>query len=240
MTGIRKSFGGTSVLRDVSLEVREGEVVALIGGSGAGKSTLLRIINQLDRQDHGSVEVGGEAIASGLSDWKLAHLRARIGIVFQSFNLWHHLSVLDNVTLAPRIVRKLTRSAAEDEALTLLHSVGLAEHVAKYPGQLSGGQKQRVAIARALAMRPQLMLFDEATSALDPALAGEVLDVMAALAARGMTMIVVTHEMRFARRVSSRTAFMADGRIVEDRPTPEFFAAPRTPQAEAFLSRGFS
>ena len=235
LAGVQKRYGDVVVLDGIDLDVRAGEVLGVIGPSGAGKSTLLRVVNQLERHDRGSLMIDGERIDPHWGNRRLARIRGKVGMVFQSFNLWPHLSVRQNVALAPRLVLRMTRDEASDRATALLDRVGLAGHADKYPGQLSGGQQQRVAIARALGMRPRVMLFDEATSALDPALVGEVLDVMADLAAGGMTMLVVTHEMRFARRVSSRILFMADGRIAEDASPGGFFDAPKTSEAKAFL-----
>ena len=235
--GVCKRFGTTQVLRDITLEIEEGEVVAIIGPSGAGKSTLLRCVNQLERHDSGRILIDGEAIGSGQRMRDLARLRTRVGMVFQSFNLWPHLSALGNVMEGPRQVLKLPRAEAEARALSLLDRVGLSAHAGKYPAHLSGGQQQRVAIARALAMQPRVMLFDEATSALDPELVGEVLSVMAKLAAEGMTMIVVTHEMGFAREVAHRVVLMADGAVVEQGHPASFFEAPREARSQAFLGK---
>jgi glutamate transport system ATP-binding protein len=237
LKAVEKRYGDTTVLKSIDLDVHEGEVIGLIGPSGAGKSTLLRIVNQLERHQSGTLTVDGERIEPGWSNRRLARLRSKVGIVFQNFNLWQHLTALDNVALAPRVVLGLSKAQALDRAQELLARVGLTDHGAKYPNQLSGGQQQRVAIARALAMQPRVMLFDEATSALDPTLVGEVLDVMAKLADEKMTMLVVTHEMRFARQVASRIAFMADGMILENEPPETFFTAPRHARAQDFLSR---
>jgi ABC-type polar amino acid transport system ATPase subunit len=237
LKAVEKRYGDTTVLKSIDLDVHEGQVIGLIGPSGAGKSTLLRIVNQLERHQSGTLKVDGERIEPGWSNRRLARLRAKVGIVFQNFNLWQHLTALDNVALAPRVVLGLSKAEAVDRAQGLLARVGLTDHGAKYPNQLSGGQQQRVAIARALAMQPRVMLFDEATSALDPTLVGEVLDVMAKLADEKMTMLVVTHEMRFARQVASRIAFMADGMILENEPPETFFTAPRHARAQDFLSR---
>jgi glutamate transport system ATP-binding protein len=235
ITGLRKSFGATPVLADIDLEVRRGEVVVVIGPSGSGKSTLCRCINRLESPDGGSVEIDGRAVP--VEGAALAGLRADVGMVFQSFNLFAHKTVLENVMLGPVRVRGVSRAAARARAERLLARVGVAEHAGKLPAQLSGGQQQRVAIARALAMDPVLMLFDEPTSALDPEMISEVLDVMTELAAEGMTMIVVTHEMGFARRAADRVVFMADGRITECADPETFFATPRTPRARDFLAR---
>jgi len=239
LTAIEKRYGAVPVLKGVDLRVSEGEVIGIIGPSGAGKSTLLRIVNQLERHQSGVLMVEGERIDPHWSNRRLARLRAKIGMVFQGFNLWNHLSAAENVMLGPRTVLGLDKAQAAERAHTLLARVGLSAHAGKYPSQLSGGQQQRVAIARALAMQPRVMLFDEATSALDPALVGEVLEVMASLAADGMTMLVVTHEMHFARQVSSRIAFMADGQILEDEPPDVFFTSPKHPLARDFVARVF-
>jgi ABC-type polar amino acid transport system ATPase subunit len=236
LDGIVKRYGTTTVLNDVSLRVNEGQVIALIGPSGAGKSTLLRIVNQLERHQEGFLTVDGESFDGTEAAGRLASLRARVGMVFQNFNLWPHLSVLANVTSGPRAVLGLPRAEAEARAMTLLQRVGMHGHALKYPSQLSGGQQQRVAIARALAMQPRVMLFDEATSALDPALVGEVLGVMTQLASEQMTMLVVTHEMRFARKVANRIVFMAGGEILEQAPPEQFFTAPVHLLARAFVA----
>mgnify|MGYP001809578057 CR=1 FL=1 len=235
--GVAKRFGPNTVLADIDLDVAEGEVLAIVGPSGAGKSTLLRCVNQLERHDAGTIAIDGEEIGPRRSTRDLARLRSRVGMVFQSFNLWPHLTATGNVAEGPTTVLGLPRAQAEERARALLDRVGLADHAHKYPAQLSGGQQQRVAIARALAMRPRVMLFDEATSALDPELVGEVLDVMAGLALEGMTMIVVTHEMGFARKVAKRVVFMADARVVEIAPPAAFFDAPATERAKSFLAR---
>ena len=234
---VGKRFGDHQVLRDVSLDIEEGELVAVIGPSGAGKSTLLRCVNQLEQHDSGRILIDGEPIGAGQRVRDLARLRQRVGMVFQSFNLWPHLSAIGNVMEGPRQVLKLPRAEAEARAAALLERVGLSAHAGKYPAQLSGGQQQRVAIARALAMQPRVMLFDEATSALDPELVGEVLAVMTQLAAEGMTMIVVTHEMGFAREVAHRVVLMAEGQVVEQGEPHAFFAAPREARSRAFLGK---
>ncbi len=236
LDGIVKTYGATTVLNDVSLRVDEGQVIALIGPSGAGKSTLLRVVNQLERHQGGFLTVDGESFDGHDPEAKLAGLRARVGMVFPSFNLWQHLSVLGNVMAGPRAVLGLSRAEAEERAIGLLERVGMHQYAAKYPAQLSGGQQQRVAIARALAMQPRVMLFDEATSALDPALVGEVLTVMTQLASESMTMLVVTHEMRFARQVADRIVFMAGGEILEQAPPEHFFTAPVHPLAQTFVA----
>ena len=236
LDGIVKNYGATTVLKDVSMRVDEGQIIALIGPSGAGKSTLLRVVNQLERHTSGFLTVDGESFGSDEPAAKLARLRARVGMVFQNFNLWQHLSVLQNVTAGPRAVLGLSKGEAQERAMALLERVGMHGHAVKYPSQLSGGQQQRVAIARALAMQPRVMLFDEATSALDPALVGEVLNVMTQLASERMTMLVVTHEMRFARQVSDRIVFMAGGQILEQAPPEQFFTAPVHPLAREFVA----
>ena len=238
LTGVDKHFGAVHVLRDIDLTVHAGEVLVVIGPSGSGKSTLCRIINRLEPVDAGTVEVAGRPLPE--EGRPLAQLRSEVGMVFQSFNLFSHRTVLQNVTLAPVKVRRRSRAEAERTALALLERVGVLDQRDKYPAQLSGGQQQRVAIARALAMEPRLMLFDEPTSALDPEMINEVLDVMTDLARGGMTMIVVTHEMGFARRAAHRVVFMADGEIVEQGPPQQFFDSPRSERARDFLSKVLS
>ncbi|MEV4542358.1 amino acid ABC transporter ATP-binding protein [Micromonospora echinaurantiaca] len=233
--GLQKWFGPLHVLKDVDLTVAAGEVVVVIGPSGSGKSTLCRCLNRLEVAGEGSIEIDGEPLPA--EGRKLARLRADVGMVFQSFNLFGHRTVLDNVTLGPVRVRRMPKAEAREQALALLDRVGIADKADHYPAQLSGGQQQRAAIARALAMRPKVLLFDEPTSALDPEMVNEVLDVMVSLAAEGMTMIVVTHEMGFARRAADRVVFMDDGRIVESGTPDEFFAAPSTERARDFLSK---
>jgi polar amino acid transport system permease protein len=241
---VRKRYGTVEVLKDVSLQVRRGEVVVLMGPSGSGKSTLLKLINHLESIDGGEVLVGGEHVGYRRVDGRLqpvrdlarARAKARIGMVFQHFNLFDHLSVLENVAIAPVEVYRQDRPEAEALATALLRDVGLGSHVRHLPHRLSGGQQQRVAIARALAITPRLMLFDEPTSALDPELVGEVLQVMRRLADAGMTMIVVTHEVRFAREVADRVVFMADGRVVEEGPPEEVLVRPREERTRKFLS----
>ena len=236
LDGIIKRYGDTPVLKGVSLTVAEGEIVAVIGPSGAGKSSLLRIVNQLERHHGGELRIAGERVDPQGGVAALAALRAQVGMVFQSFNLWPHLTAIENVMEGPRIVRRQSREQAEAGACALLERVGLLGSRDKYPSQLSGGQQQRIAIARALAMAPRVMLFDEATSALDPALVSDVLDVMTSLAAERMTMLVVTHEMRFARDVADRIVFMAAGEILEEAPPAEFFTQPRHPLAQRFVA----
>ena len=235
LEGVNKSFGTQHVLRDIDLTVGRGEVVVVIGPSGSGKSTLCRTINRLETIDSGRIMLDGRLLPSEGRD--LARLRSEVGMVFQSFNLFAHKSVLENVTLGPVTVRGVPRPEAERRARELLRRVGIEGHADKLPAQLSGGQQQRVAIARALAMDPKLMLFDEPTSALDPEMINEVLDVMTELASSGMTMIVVTHEMGFARRAADRVVFMADGQILEDAAPDAFFTAPRSERARDFLSK---
>lgn len=235
--GVTKRFGTTPVLKDINLRVEEGEVLAVIGPSGAGKSTLLRVINQLERHQEGTIRVGGEVIDHRSSARDLMVLRRGVGMVFQNFNLWPHLSAIQNVMEGPIMALRLSKHEARDRAALLLERVGLAKFHNRYPSQMSGGQQQRVAIARALAMQPRVMLFDEATSALDPELVGEVLDVMTQLASEKMTMLAVTHEMGFARHVASRVVFMAGGEILETEKSDTFFSSPRHARSQAFLSR---
>ncbi|MFG1810306.1 amino acid ABC transporter ATP-binding protein [Streptomyces sp. NPDC049040] len=235
LSGVNKHFGQLHVLKDIELTVGRGEVVVVIGPSGSGKSTLCRAINRLEPVESGTITVDGRPLpAEGRA---LARLRADVGMVFQSFNLFAHRTVLDNVMLAPLKVRRRGKAAAERKARELLDRVGLPAQADKLPAQLSGGQQQRVAIARALAMDPKAMLFDEPTSALDPEMINEVLEVMQQLAEEGMTMVVVTHEMGFARSAADRVVFMADGQIIEDRAPEEFFTDPRTDRARDFLSK---
>ncbi|WP_345343954.1 amino acid ABC transporter ATP-binding protein [Rhodococcus olei] len=235
MAGVQKYFGDLHVLRDITLDVPTGQVVIVVGPSGSGKSTLCRTINRLEPVDAGTIAVDGRELpAEGKA---LAALRADVGMVFQSFNLFAHKTILENVMLAPVKVRKLSRADAKARAVELLDRVGIGNQADKYPAQLSGGQQQRVAIARALAMNPKVMLFDEPTSALDPEMVSEVLDVMTALAREGMTMLVVTHEMGFARKAGNRVLFMADGQIVEDTDPDTFFTAPKSARAQDFLGK---
>lgn len=232
---VDKHFGQLHVLRDVSLQIDVGEVVVVIGPSGSGKSTLARCINRLEPIDSGTITIDGQPLpAEGRA---LARMRSDVGMVFQSFNLFSHRTVLDNVMLGPLKVRGQGRSAAEKRARQLLDRVGVSDQADKFPGQLSGGQQQRVAIARALAMEPRLMLFDEPTSALDPEMINEVLDVMTELARDGMTMLVITHEMGFARRAADRVVFMADGQLVEEATPTLFFESPTSDRARDFLGK---
>ena len=235
MERVNKWFGPLHVLKDVDLAVDPGEVLVIIGPSGSGKSTLCRVINRLEPIKSGSVRLTGQELpAEGRA---LAKLRSEVGMVFQSFNLFAHKTTLENVMLGPLKVRKERRDVVRERAMQLLARVGIADQADKYPAQLSGGQQQRAAIARALCMQPKVMLFDEPTSSLDPEMVKEVLDVMAALAREGTTMIVVTHEMRFARYAANRVAFMADGQIVEQAAPDEFFDNPRSDRARDFLSK---
>jgi glutamate/aspartate transport system ATP-binding protein len=232
---VDKFYGRHQVLKGCSTHVDKGEVMVICGPSGSGKSTLIKCVNGLEPFQGGRITVDGVSIGDRTTD--LPKLRARIGMVFQLFELYPHMTALENICLAPEKVRHQPRDVAEAKAMALLSRVGLADHARKYPSELSGGQQQRVAIARALAMDPIAMLFDEPTSALDPEMINEVLDVIVGLAGEGMTMIVVTHEMGFARRVADRVVFMDDGRILEDGPTAAFFAAPTTGRARQFLSK---
>ncbi len=235
LSAVNKWFGDLHVLQDVDLTIDRGEVVVVIGPSGSGKSTLCRTINRLEPIDQGEITIDGQRLPE--EGKELARLRSDVGMVFQSFNLFAHKTVLENVTLGPVKVRKLSRAEAEERAGQLLDRVGVANQADKYPAQLSGGQQQRVAIARALAMDPKVMLFDEPTSALDPEMINEVLDVMTALARDGMTMVVVTHEMGFARRAANRVVFMDAGRIVEAADPETFFTRPTSDRAKDFLSK---
>jgi glutamate transport system ATP-binding protein len=235
MAGVDKFFGPLHVLKNVQIEVPKGQVVVVLGPSGSGKSTLCRAINRLEPIDSGTIEVDGQPLPA--EGKELAHLRADVGMVFQSFNLFAHKTIVDNVMLAPMKVRKTPAAEARKTAMALLERVGIANQADKFPAQLSGGQQQRAAIARALAMRPKVMLFDEPTSALDPEMVQEVLDVMTTLAKEGMTMLVVTHEMGFARKAADRVVFMSDGEIVEDSTPEEFFSAPKSNRAKDFLGK---
>jgi glutamate transport system ATP-binding protein len=232
---VNKHFGSLHVLKDINLEVARGQVVVVLGPSGSGKSTLCRTINRLETTDSGSIAIDGEQLPE--EGRKLAQLRSDVGMVFQSFNLFAHKTILENVTLAPMKVRGVAKDKARERAMALLERVGIANQADKYPAQLSGGQQQRVAIARSLAMEPKVMLFDEPTSALDPEMINEVLAVMTGLAEEGMTMLVVTHEMGFARRAANRVVFMAEGAIVEDATPADFFEHPKTDRAKDFLGK---
>ena len=231
---VDKHYGPLHVLRDISLRVHQGEVVVIVGPSGSGKSTLCRTINRLETIDSGEILIDGVALPE--EGKKLAAVRSQVGMVFQSFNLFAHMSILDNMTLAPVDVLKRDKKEARTEAMRLLERVGVADQAHKVPAQLSGGQQQRAAIARALAMHPKAMLFDEPTSALDPEMIGEVLQVISELAADGMTMLIVTHEMGFARNVADRIIFMDDGRIVEESDPEAFFTHPQSERAQNFLN----
>ncbi len=232
---VDKWFGELHVLQDIDLQIKQGEVVVVIGPSGSGKSTLCRAINRLETIDKGSITLDGQPLPQ--EGKALANLRAEVGMVFQSFNLFAHKTILENVSLGPIKVRGMGKAEAEKMARELLDRVGVGHQAGKYPAQLSGGQQQRVAIARALAMEPKVMLFDEPTSALDPEMIKEVLDVMVDLAKQGMTMIVVTHEMGFARTAADRVVFMADGAIVEENTPEEFFTHPKSDRAKDFLGK---
>jgi octopine/nopaline transport system ATP-binding protein len=244
VTGLRKSFGQLEVLRGIDLAARDGDVIAIVGASGSGKSTLLRCINMLEIPDAGEVRLGGEAIRMGrgrdgrprpADRHQVDRIRSTLGMVFQSFNLWSHMTVLENVMEAPVHVQKRPVRECAAEAIALLEKVGIAEKAEQYPAHLSGGQQQRAAIARALAMRPKVMLFDEPTSALDPELVGEVLRVIRELADEGRTMLLVTHELGFAREVSNRAVFLHEGRIEEDGPPERVFGAPRSARCRQFM-----
>ncbi|WP_295782320.1 amino acid ABC transporter ATP-binding protein [uncultured Microbacterium sp.] len=235
VSDVQKHYGQFQALKDIDLTVDRGEVVVVIGPSGSGKSTLCRTINRLETITSGSITIDGKELPK--EGKGLAELRADVGMVFQSFNLFAHLTILENVTLGPIKVRKMKKADAEKEARALLERVGVGHQADKLPAQLSGGQQQRVAIARALAMKPKVMLFDEPTSALDPEMINEVLDVMIGLAKDGMTMIVVTHEMGFARKAANRVVFMADGQIVEQAAPEDFFTRPESDRAKDFLSK---
>jgi glutamate transport system ATP-binding protein len=235
LKGVNKHFGDLHVLRDIDLSIGKGEVVVVIGPSGSGKSTLCRTINRLETFESGSITIDGKPLPEEGKD--LARLRADVGMVFQSFNLFAHKTILENVTLGPVKVRKTPKDQARKRAMEILERVGVAHQAEKYPAQLSGGQQQRVAIARSLAMEPKVMLFDEPTSALDPEMINEVLDVMVGLAREGMTMVVVTHEMGFARKAANRVVFMADGQIVEEAEPETFFTHPTSDRAKDFLGK---
>ncbi|MBY5397835.1 amino acid ABC transporter ATP-binding protein [Rhizobium leguminosarum] len=235
ITGVTKYYGQFAVLKNCSVNVERGEVVVVCGPSGSGKSTLIKCVNGLEQFQEGSIRVHGIEVGDPKTD--LPNLRTRVGMVFQNFELFPQLTIIGNIMLAQKIVIGRSETAAHAKAMALLDRVGLTDHANKYPSQLSGGQQQRVAIARALAMDPLAMLFDEPTSALDPEMISEVLDVMTGLAKDGMTMMVVTHEMGFARRVATRVIFIDQGEIVEDRPSEEFFAGKHNPRTEAFLGK---
>lgn len=235
IANVNKYYGTNHVLKNINLSVGKGEVIILLGPSGSGKSTLCRTINRLETISSGSIKIDAQELPK--EGRALAKLRAEVGMVFQSYNLFAHKTILDNVTLGPRRIRKISKSEAEAEAMQLLAKVGVDSQANKMPAQLSGGQQQRVAIARALAMKPKVMLFDEPTSALDPEMVNEVLDTMVSLAREGMTMIVVTHEMGFARKAADRIVFLADGEIVEEAHPDEFFTNPKSERAKDFLSK---
>ena len=232
---LEKTFGTHQVLRDISFSVNKGDVISIIGSSGSGKSTMLRCVNLLEEPTGGKIIFEGKDISG--KELNLSQYRARVGMVFQQFNLFNNMNVMHNLTAAPTRIKGMDKEQAEAKALQLLGRVGLADRADAYPSQLSGGQKQRIAIVRSLMMDPEVMLFDEPTSALDPEMIGEVLDVMKDLAESGMTMIVVTHEMRFAREVSSRTIFLDGGHIEEDKPSHELFAHPESPRLVSFLDK---
>ena len=235
LTHVEKHYSDLHVLKDINLTVRKGEVLVIVGPSGSGKSTMCRTINRLETIDSGDIRIDGKPLPQ--EGKELAKLRAEVGMVFQSFNLFANKTILENVTLAPIKVRHMDKKEAEDLAMDLLGRVGVASQASKMPSQLSGGQQQRVAIARALAMQPKVMLFDEPTSALDPEMVNEVLDVMVELAHEGMTMLCVTHEMGFARKVADKVVFMADGQILEQSTPDDFFEHPKTDRAKDFLSK---
>ena len=233
--GLKKSFEKLDVLKGIDIDICRGDVVCVIGASGSGKSTFLRCLNLLEQPTQGSINFNGVELTNDKVDLNLH--RQKMGMVFQQFNLFPHLTILQNLTLAPTMLKKVPKEEAEAKALSLLSRVGLADRAASYPNQLSGGQKQRVAIVRALCMEPEVMLFDEPTSALDPEMVGEVLDVMKELAKEGMTMVVVTHEMGFAREVANRVIFLDDGLLAEDGSPEEIFGAPKTERLKTFLSK---
>ncbi len=232
---LSKDFGELQVLKNIDLEIKKGEKVVIIGPSGSGKSTLLRCLNLLETPTSGSIYLDGTEITD--KKCNINHVRRRMGMVFQNFNLFPHMTVTENITLAPVMTKKLTKPEAADRAEQLLKRVGLSDKADSYPAQLSGGQKQRIAIVRALAMDPEVMLFDEPTSALDPEMVGEVLEVMRELAENNMTMVVVTHEMAFAREAATRILFMDEGHVLEDAPPEEFFENPKNPRVKEFLSK---
>ena len=234
--GLNKSFGELHILKDITENIEQGEKVVIIGPSGSGKSTFLRCLNLMERPTSGEIYIDGANITS-MHQREVNLMRQKMGMVFQHFNLFHHLTIRKNITLAPVKLKLMSKEEADDKADELLEKVGLADKADNYPGQLSGGQKQRIAIARALAMNPEVMLFDEPTSALDPEMVGEVLNLMKQLAEDGMTMIVVTHEMGFAREVASRVMFMDDGKILEQAPPREFFSNPKNQRTKDFLSK---
>ncbi|HJD50325.1 MAG TPA: amino acid ABC transporter ATP-binding protein [Candidatus Rothia avistercoris] len=235
LTHVNKHYGENHVLKDINLSIGKGEVVVLLGPSGSGKSTLCRTINRLETITDGTITIDGKKLPE--EGKELANLRAEVGMVFQSFNLFAHKTILENVTLGPRKVRGMGKTESEELAMSLLKKVGVDNQASKMPAQLSGGQQQRVAIARALAMKPKVMLFDEPTSALDPEMVNEVLDTMVSLAREGMTMIVVTHEMGFARKAADRIVFLADGEIVEEATPDQFFTNPQSDRAKDFLGK---
>ena len=232
---LKKSFHGLEVLKGISTEIKKGDVVCIIGPSGSGKSTFLRCLNMLEKPDSGEIIFAGEDLTAPRTNLNLH--RQKMGMVFQQFNLFPHMTVLENLTCAPLMLKKMNKAEAEATAMELLSRVGLADRANEYPNKLSGGQKQRVAIVRALCMDPEVMLFDEPTSALDPEMVGEVLDVMKTLARKGMTMIVVTHEMGFAREVSNRVLFMDEGIIMEDNTPEELFSSPKCERLQSFLAK---
>ena len=233
--GLKKNFGDLEVLKGIHTTIRKGEVVVVIGPSGSGKSTFIRCLNLLETPTEGQIFFEGSCITD--KGYAVHKHREKVGMVFQQFNLFNNMNVMKNLTVAPMRIKKMPKEQAEEKAVELLRKVGLADRAEAYPSQLSGGQKQRIAIVRSLMMDPEVMLFDEPTSALDPEMVGEVLDVMKALAADGMTMIVVTHEMRFAREVAARTIFLADGKIEEDKPSHELFDNPESPRLVTFLQK---
>ncbi len=235
ITNLHKNFGDLEVLKNISTEIKKGEIISIIGPSGSGKSTFLRCINKLEEPSSGHIYIDGMDLMDKNTD--INKIRERVGMVFQHFNLFPHMTVLDNLTLSPIMVKKESKEEAEKYALSLLKKVGLADKANSYPSQLSGGQKQRIAIARALAMKPEVILFDEPTSALDPEMIKEVLDVMRDLAKEGMTMLIVTHEMGFARNVANRILFMDNGEIIEDCSPKEFFENPTNERIKDFLNK---